>query len=300
MENYNRNCLCLSLLFLATLCRLSLACGEIGCIDVFGSASKFNLYAIGNITLRGVDSAGPICTGGSAFISAYSSLNLKQFSLIVKEDLAIGGVLLSLSGSVVVGGKKLGDLVFLDGGILSSVLPLDISLTTAHLISLSTCWAGLAVTGLSALAYGKTTFTCRGESSVQVFHMAAEDFHSFGSYGYEFVGCSASQTIVINVAGFIVNIQNGQGTYGSISPSKVVFNFYQATSITIKNTAFVSTVLAPLAVITGSSAPVCQVFAKGLVGDSSLTFVDTYAGAKCYFDGCLPVPRISVPVLGGL
>jgi len=299
MENYKRS-LCLSFLLLSTLIQLSSACGEVGCVDVFGAASKFNLYASGNITLRGVDSAGTICTGGSAFISAYSVLNLKQFPLIVKGDLNIGGVLLSLSGSVVVGGNKLGDLVFLNGGILSSVFPLDISLTTAHLLSLSTCWAGLAVTGLSALAYGKTTFTCRGESNVQVFNMAAEDFHSFGSYGYEFVGCSASQTIVINVAGFIVNIQNGQGTYGSISPSKVVFNFYQATSITIKNTAFISTVLAPLAVITGSSAPVCQIFAKGLVGDSSFTFVDAYAGAKCYFDGCLPVPRISVPVLGGL
>jgi len=293
MENYKS--LCLSVLLLATLCHLSSACGDVGCSEVFGAASKFNLYASGNITLRGVSAAGTIAVGGSASISADSSLTLNQLSLMVKGDLSIGGGLISLTGSVAVGGKRSQNILLLDGSAVSSVVPLDFASATSHLVSLSTCWAGLPLTGLSDLEYGKKVFTCQGPNLVQVFKMLAEEWDLFCSFGFRFLGCSVNQTIVINVAGGLISIHNGLGTYGSISPSKVVFNFYEATSITIQNTAVVSTVLAPLAVLSGTSAPLCQAFVKGLIGDSSLKFVDTYAGAKCYFDGCLPLPRVNIP-----
>jgi len=270
------------------------ACSETVCSNVFGPASKFNLYAFGNVTLRGADSAGTIGVGGYATISSFtanSNLNL-GYSLLVQADLDIGGLLVSTGGSVIVGGKETGRINFHNGGVVSALLPLDFTLTTSYLISLSALWSGLSATGTIAFLYGSTTFTCNGDANIQVFNMPGSNFHSFGSYRFNFAGCSATQTIIINVAGLTVNVQNGQGTYGVVSPAKVVFNFYEATTITIQHTPLISAVLAPFASITGSSAPVCQIFAKSLVGDGSFEFHDKYEGVSCWFDGCLPVVKV--------
>jgi len=291
MKNYIGASLCLFVLIISTVSAASASCTPTVCSNVFGPASSFNLYAFGNVTLRGADSAGMIAIGGSADITSFtanSNLNL-GFSLVVQGDLSVGGLLVSTAGSVVVGGKKTGSINFHAGGAVSAFLPLNFALTTSYLISLSALWSGQIATGSLAFLYGRTTFTCRGDAAVQVFSMPGTNFNSFGSYRFNFEGCSAAQTILINVAGLSVKVQNGQGTYGIVAPSKVIFNFYEATSLTIQHTPFISAVLAPFATITGSSAPVGQIFAKSLIGDASFEFHDSYEGVPCWFNGCLPV-----------
>ncbi len=168
------------------------------------------------------------------------------------------------------------------GSLSTSVtLPFDFGTTSTYLETLSLFWSTLTPTGTIAFEYprffrcyfehysftlrryGVSTLTCQTTDLVQVFLLPGSNFNSFGSYTIEFSGCSASQTIIIDVSGtditvspnsfFTFNlfdmreIANGNTVYGSIPVSQVVFNFYEATTISIQHSPVVSTILAPLA-----------------------------------------------------
>ena len=112
---------------------------------------------------------------------------------------------------------------------------------------------------------------CTSSSSPQVFSIDGTLLTSY--HTFDFSGCAQSQTLIINVHGTSVQyhydqvketkrrgarremtkdrkvdntkIKNGQGNY--VDFTKVVFNFVEATSLTISQTPLVGTVLAPLA-----------------------------------------------------
>ncbi len=105
---------------------------------------------------------------------------------------------------------------------------------------------------------------------------------------------SASQTVVINVSGTSDVLPNvGYTLSGGITPNHVLYNFYQATSLTVSSDE--GSVLAPFAAVTALSGG----FNGELIAASMIGSVETHvydgggsSGQLTPFDGNLrPVPE---------
>ncbi len=117
--------------------------------------------------------------------------------------------MISTNGDVVVGGAETATVFFNGEGSLTTgvlALPIDFEATSAYLATLSLFWGLLIPTGTVSFSLGTTTLTCVNSNPVQVFSMPGSNFNSFGSYTIEFSGCTASQTIIIDVTGVDVAV----------------------------------------------------------------------------------------------
>lgn len=197
-----------------------------------------------------------------------------SYSIIVKGDLTVTGMLVSQSGYIIYGGNlSLNNTVFFhDNSSLeqSSNFPIDFSATSQFLQNLATTWASYNVTGNYSLVYNTTlTLTCGSSSSLEIFSVPSDSFPV--GFTLQFSNCDSSKTIIINIGGSSVTLESGSITYGSVDQSQVVFNLYQATSVAIQDTIG-SAILAPYAQVTGSSGSICQLFAKSFVGSNTIEF----------------------------
>ncbi len=117
--------------------------------------------------------------------------------------------MISTNGDIIVGGAETGTFFFNgEGAITTGVLslPINFETTSAYLATLSLFWGLSIPTGTVSFSSGTTTLTCTNSNSVQVFFMQGSNFNSFGSYSIQFSGCTADQTIIINVIGVAITV----------------------------------------------------------------------------------------------
>ncbi|MFN8356783.1 MAG: choice-of-anchor A family protein [Spirosomataceae bacterium] len=136
---------------------------------------------------------------------------------------------------------------------------IDISTLVNNWTSKSACYATKTTTG----AFNSSTHTLTGDgtSATQVFALTPSDINSLSGQNLLFAGIPANARIMINVPGTslswnvanvaasIANHPTDYATLGGSDPDvdvrNVIFNFYQATSLTI-NTPINGAVLVPL------------------------------------------------------
>jgi len=101
----------------------------------------------------------------------------------------------------------------------------------------------LQATGSVTNNYGSYVLTGTFSPTMEVFTLTAAELCT--SYGFTINGILNTASIFINVAGSSISCGNfGMQGY---SANKVVFNFYQATSVSIFNINWQGSILAPLA-----------------------------------------------------
>jgi len=235
-------------------------------------------------------------------IASFASGNANgttNYSILVKGDLTVTGMLVSQSGFIIYGGDlSLNNTVYFHDSNSSleqsSNFPIDFSATSQFLQNLATTWASYNATGNYSLVYTTLTLTCGSSSSLEIFSIPSESFPV--GFTLQFSNCDSSKTIIINIGGSIVTLESGSITYGSVDQSQVVFNLYQAISLSIQD-AIGSAILAPYAHVNGSSGSICQLFAKSFVGSKTIEFHKSLNGASCWFNGCTspstPAPTVS-------
>lgn len=244
-----------------------------------GYLQDYNLIVTGNLDsnseVQGRTIVGGNLTGGSSnyAISLNPAASKSINTLIIggNIDVGQGGNINLNAGSMIVGGGKLsGNVNNNGGGTLSYNNASALSYApaaAAEMQATSTYLDGLAANSTVSLPGSQPApviFQATPNSQgVAIFDIAGSVFGDQKSQSYQ-LDKNGATTFIINVSGTSVLFDQGNFTGDfatAFASQKVLFNFYEATDLTIKQHLF-GAVLAPKAHLTNSTAIEGSVFVK--------------------------------------
>ena len=222
-----------------------------------GIAGDYNVFVLGNYTSQGSDIQGRLAAGGSVFLTSYSvGSALGGWD----TDTVVTGGSLTYTNGTIYGNSVTGGSTNLTGvdvkgtstsNVASASLPVDFAAEATYLMSLSTELASLSATGTVSDSYGTITFAGSGISDVEVFNISASDLAS--AYTLILSDIADDVTVVINVSGTSAAITNcGMQSFDAYSDN-VLFNFYEATGLTLSSVNIEGSILACLADVTANN-----------------------------------------------
>jgi len=195
--------------------------------DIQGAA-----YVGGDVTVPNSFNAGTV--GNSATPAG-------EDSLAVAGNIDNGGNIQVNGGSVVAGGTISRTINMNGGGTQTENDPTGLPVSpVAQIASASQYWSGLAGnSSTSVAANGQLNFNCSSSASLAVFNVTASAMFGSGNQGFTLVPSTVTGDVLINInaqgAG-IVNWSTG-GFFSQFNTpywdGRVLFNFYNATSVTL-------------------------------------------------------------------
>jgi choice-of-anchor A domain-containing protein len=259
----------IALLVLSTLLPLSAT-------TLYG-VGNYNVLTFNTFNATGADSGGAFAAGGNITLPTGYQVGSGPIGLQPSFMLVGGGSLAVQFGYIENGtgvaasgwaasGFTNGSSLSLGTLSSSGGNPINFASVQAGLNAQSIQLSGLAANGSYAVSFG--TVTLSGSSSTQnVFNITSAQLAAATS-GIR-VCMPAGSTAIINVSGTSVssvtsytlfgdaactqNLGGPNGNSTNAGVAKIVWNMYQATSVTLNNSSFGS-VLAPLANVTGSNS----------------------------------------------
>ncbi len=270
-----------------------------------GAATTFNVFILGDATQQNADTQGRLAVGGNATLTNYDvGLTLGG---PVGAALVVGGNLTYTNGAVHDGDATYGGtlaqtfVAFPQGGTFRQETPLDFAAAGSQLRTLSSYYATLPANGTTTVRNGVITLTGT-DPRLDVFSVSGDAVA--GASGLA-IDAPAGATVLVNVSGSAVTLANGGfDNLTGVTSAHVLFNFAQATSLTLSNVDVGGSILAPSAAITFLPSLVTG----ALVGASLSSGGQANSGQAntTPFTGCLPVaggppaggPGAATPELG--
>jgi choice-of-anchor A domain-containing protein len=229
-------------------CGAQVAAGSIGSAFNLGTVGttayplSFNVFSFGNITgLRDVQ--GPVAGGGTVSASSFN-INWGQTQPV---GVVSTGLLTLLNGTVsgaIYHGA--GESSFTGVNYAQSTnysgTPIDFGNARTQLQTMSQTLFGLVANGTTTVAYGNITLTGT-DPNLNIFSVGMGALNATTSIT---INAPQSSTVIINVSGTTPRIVNaGITNYALVN--RVLWNFYQATSLYVTSVGIPGSVLAPFA-----------------------------------------------------
>jgi choice-of-anchor A domain-containing protein len=241
-----------------------------------GTAGAYNEFIIGSVVQVSTDSQGKVAVGGDATFDNMSvASEVKDPN---PPDLVVGGNLSWVNGSVgyfsdinsgspeykqgsiVVGGNAYiglnqGGSSVAYGSLATNVspLPIDFAAEEAYLQSMSSFWGDLAPTGTTSVQPGEI-FLTGNDPFLNVFTLSASDIVQ--DIGFH-INVPDGATTLVNIAGELAQMQNfgfyfndldaNYDTEGLFPDTLILYNFFEATDLTIAGIEVHGSILAPWA-----------------------------------------------------
>lgn len=212
-----------------------------------GVASDYNVFVLGDITQKYTDIEGKLAAGGNVnFVGGLGSRLANNGGNVV-----VAGQNLTLSngqvyhGNAVYGGTaNVSSNVGFPQGTLGKGNAIDFNAAGEELRSLSQYLATLTPTGQTKVQpWGAINLSGTG-IAFNVFNLSGTDV-SKTNY-FEIKG-DANSTILVNISGKNVSLQNFGFNILGTDKQKVIYNFYEATNLTASSIGIQGSILAPLA-----------------------------------------------------
>lgn len=226
--------------------------------DVLGVAGQYNGFFFGSYSAQSSDVQGRLAAGGNVSLNNYSigdqlPSNFSGPSLLVGGNLSFpsGRV---YRGDIVVGGSAAGVGAPVINGLgpnqrllQNAAMPLDFAAERSRLIAESQRLRGFAANTTHEYQWGGLYLHGDNSSALQVFNLNGQqvlDAHTF-----QVDRIPAGATVLFNVSGSATGLTNM--SLSSLIPhrNKVLFNFYEATTLELAGVSVEGSVLAPLASI---------------------------------------------------
>ncbi|WAC19484.1 choice-of-anchor A family protein [Luteolibacter sp. SL250] len=276
----------------STACAVFTAFTPSASAQSLGAASDYNVFIFGNFTSSGSDTEGRLAVGGNADLTNYSVGSSLPTS--GGNTLVVGNNLTFTSGQVNKGDAVYGNTAStsnfgIPDGSLVKGSPIDFSAAQSQLTQLSGSLAGMAANGSFNDYYGTLQFV-GSDPSLNTFTVTAPSVNS--ANGIQ-INAPANSTVVINIGGDNIFFDNFGISIANTDKQRVLYNFYEATALTIAGISVQGSVLAPLANVTFSNGNV-----EGTLIANNVTGQGEYHNYK--FQGTLPVPEPSGAALLGL
>lgn len=219
----------------------------------FGAADGYNVFVFGDMT-QSSDAEGRVAVGGNATFTNFGIGDRLENSNGTDTRLVVGGDLTYNGGQVFGGGAVVGGQV--NTGVnfncspdcnVSQGNPIDFDAAKTYLNGLSSHLGGLDVTGNTEYKWGGIWLQ-GNNSDLNVFTIDGSEFN--GKSYLNLAGVGNDSTVVFNILGDAVNIANFGMNLGGLDPSKVLFNFTEATQVQTTGFSFAGSVLATQANVT--------------------------------------------------
>ncbi|MFT3720725.1 choice-of-anchor A family protein [Pseudorhodoferax sp.] len=215
-----------------------------------GGAADYNLVSFSDFASRHNSVGGGVAVAGNLTASGLDlNGNRSAAGIVVGGNLSYTNG--TLNGDTYVGGNRSTQGIGFNGQWTSGDVPLDFNSLSRQMQDLSTALAGLSATGSGAIQWGGLYLT-GSNSAVEVFNLSAAQLSSPGWSNLSQL--QSGSTIIINVSGTSVNLHDGM--LRDLSPYNVLLNFYEAETLDLRNIGLDASILAPEAVVTGSSGSI--------------------------------------------
>lgn len=240
-----------------------------------GPAAGYSAFVFGDMTAA-ADTWGSVAVGGNANFSSGYSINAatagNAYALVVggnyiQKSSRINGNMIvgktaeydnpSVNGSLAAQSVRLQGGGSVSGGVFYSesysgpsyithtqsnhtpVVPIDFSGSESTLLRDATAWAALTANGMAVSQY--STLTLTGTSStLDVFDITTTELAGISTIRLS-VPTGATPTVLVNVSGSAANIHGGISGFDAAS---TLWNFYNASAVTIGGVALTGTLMA--------------------------------------------------------
>ena len=233
----------------------------------------FNLLVLGNLSLTGggSDVAGRVGVGGNANIT---SASFNQ-DLIVNGNLNFGGGTINGGNAVYGTSASLNGVNISRGQAIKTANPFSVSTARAYVEGISNKWAGLSANGTTTVQYGGVIL--QGSDAKQnVFRVKGSDL---SSANYVQISVPTGATAIINVDGTSDRMGNLGISLNGTDKQHVVFNFWQATSLTVSGVNVTGSLWAPKAAVNFSNGQLMgNLVANSLSGGGRFEFYPFLGG----------------------
>jgi choice-of-anchor A domain-containing protein len=239
--------------FMSVVSTVALSAAVLGPVAAHAdTASDYNLFVLGNANVHSSDTQGRVAVGGNATFDSYSiGTNASPSSV----NLVVGGKLTAgvNGGGSTVGLTEVGGTASFHGwsnaGVTTGVnpLPVDFASEATRLDTLTTTLSQYAATGTVGTVPWGGQFTLdaanSGVSGLNVFDISGAQLASSNTFT---IDVAAGQTVLINVDGSADQMSGGLNILGG-SASQILWNFYDASTLSFSGIAMEGSVLAPTA-----------------------------------------------------
>lgn len=232
-----------------------------------GVAKDYNLFVIEDLNQPSSDTQGKVAVGRDASFAAYSIGD--QLPPNSGDVLIVGRDLTFTSGAVYNGNVVYGHAtnlpqssVSITGGTLRKDTPINFAAAKVYLENLSITLAAYTVNGTTSFQWGGLTLT-GSDPYLNVFKVNGSDLSSANNFE---INVPNGSVVLVNVSGTTVSWTGGLVVNGT-AINNVLYNFYQATSLTISGIDIKGSILAPFAAVNFvSGVQNGQMICKSLTG----------------------------------
>ena len=250
----------------------------------FGVAKDYNLFVILDATQPSSDTQGKVAVGRNASFGNYSIGD--QLPGYSSDVLIVGNELTFTSGAVYNGNIVYGNTtnlpqyaVSINGGTLRQDNPINFAAAKVYLENLSTTLGGYTVNGTTTMQWGGLTLS-GADPFLNVFSVSGSDLSSANNME---INVPNGSVVLVNIDGTNVSWMGGLTVTGT-AINNVLYNFYQATQLTIQGIDVKGSILAPFADVNfASGVQNGQMMCKSLTGMGQFNFAQ--------FKGNLPVEK---------
>lgn len=232
--------------------------------QTLGAAGDYNYFVFGNVNMSNSDVEGRAAIGGNATFQNYGVGN-KLNKNTAGNSLVTGGSLTWTNGQLFNGDAVYGSTASFTGvgfpnGSASKGSAIDFGSAQDYLTGLSGTAANLGANGSYINYYGGLQFVGT-DLALNTFYVGANEFNA--AHGI-IIDAPQNSTVVINIGGQNVNFDNLGITFsdqnkdgsGITDRTRVLYNFYEATNLTIGGISVQGSILAPLADVNFSNGNV--------------------------------------------
>ncbi|MFO1495868.1 MAG: choice-of-anchor A family protein [Lysobacterales bacterium] len=226
--------------------------------DVLGVASSYNGFFFGNYSAASSDVQGRLAAGGHISLNNYS-IGDQLPAGFTGPSLVAGGNLTFPSGrayrgDIVVGGSAAGVGSAVTNGLgpdqhlyQNAAVPIDFAAERTRLLAESARLATLTANTSYEYQWGGLYLHGDNQSALQVFNLPGTEV--LDAHTFQVDRIPAGATVLFNIAGSNTGLTNM--SLSTLIPyrNKVLFNFYQATTLQLAGVSVEGSILAPLAAI---------------------------------------------------
>ncbi|MEX2454384.1 MAG: choice-of-anchor A family protein [Rhodospirillaceae bacterium] len=222
-----------------------------------GPLGDFNVMTFGDFSANSSDVEGRVYAGGNVSLNSYSVGYTLSGDMVGGDSLVVGGNLNFGYGSVnhgnvVVGGSSTITDSFhwtmhnaglsITSNVGVAGLPVDFTAEYARLSAISTGLAALGATGTSEYKWGQIFLTGAGADDIEVFTISAADLAASNTLNIS--GVEDGKTVIVNVTGATASMSGGLDQFFERNRENVIFNFFEADTLSLANIGVQGSILA--------------------------------------------------------
>ncbi len=253
-----------------------------------GPAADYNVFVRGNFTSMASDTQGRLAAGGDVSLTNYSIGAALAPADSGGGTLVVGGALNFHAGAVAHGNAvshgtgTLEGVTFASGNGYRQGTALDFGAAANTLRSDATGDAALPVNGAAAFQYNQLTLTGT-DSRLNVFTVSGANLSIANSLT---INAPTGSTALVNVSGDTIRLQSEGFALRGVERTHVLYNFPQATALTLSNVGIDGSILAPFAAIAFDNGAITgQLIGASLAGPGQAN--------SAPFVGCLPATNLT-------